>query len=734
MNQIYDCGKFITVESPSPKTCFTLKREFLTRGTPASAKLTASALGLYCVEINGQRVGDARFLPGWTNYKTRLQYQEFDITPLIADGVNLVSMTVAAGWYCGHIGFGGGVHKYGMQPAGWAVLELEYADGTVEQIVTDKTWEASDCFIRDSDLYNGETQDFIAPIKQYGVTVAEFDMRKLIPQEGETVRITQQLPALKKLISPKGEQIFDFGQNLTGVVRLQASVPSGTVIRVRHAEVLDQEGNFYTENLRAAKAEDVYISDGTKRSFMPEFTFHGFRYALVEGADLEKESVVAQCIHSDLRRTGRITTSNAAVNRLIENIVWSQRDNYLDIPTDCPQRDERLGWTADANVFCRTAAYNYDVRRFFHKWLADLRSEQTESGELPVVAPDVIGWVNTAALWGDCITMIPWTLYEMYGDKTFLSENIGAMKKWISAVEKTTKDGLIVTGFQYGDWLGLDREVGLPASHCAGATDVYFVANVFYLRSLCIVADSAFVLGDQETEKVYRAKYHALLDAMHREYFTMSGRMVSETQTGMALALYFNIVPKDARARIAQMLNENVVAHAYHMSTGFAGTPYLLFALSDNGYHETASKVLMNNEFPGWLYEVRMGATTIWERWNGIRPDGSIFEPDMNSFNHYAYGSVGEFLYRRVAGIECASAGFEHICICPRPVEGLDRVCAEFESARGRICAGYEKTGERYRFFAEVPEDVMAKFILPSGEERAFCKKFETIVSPVKGN
>lgn len=732
MDKIIECGKFITADSDSLKTCFALRKEFTVCGKVASAKLTASALGLYYAEANGRRVGDLRFAPGWTNYKKRLQYQEYDVAPLLREGKNVLLITVAAGWYCGHIGFGGGVRKYGMQPAGWAVIELAYTDGRTERIATDESWKVSDSFIRDADLYNGETQNFSAPVKEYGAKAAEYDLQRLIPQEGEPVRITQRLPALKRIVSPKGEQIFDFGQNLTGVVRLHAKVPAGTVVRVQHAEVLDKDGNFYTENLRAAKAEDIYVSDGAERYFMPEFTFHGFRYALVEGAEFAKEDVVAQCIHSDLRRTGRIETSDKSVNRLIENIFWSQRDNYLDIPTDCPQRDERLGWTADANVFCRTAAYNYDIRRFFKKWLADLRSEQTESGELPVVVPDVIEWVNTAALWGDCVTMIPFTLYEMYGDKSFLSENIWAMKKWISAVEKTTENGLIATGFQYGDWLGLDKEAGLPESHCAGATDVYFVANVFYLRSLRILADSAAILGESETEKIYRAKHRALLEQMHREYFTENGRMASETQTAMALALCFDVVPAAARARVAKRLHENVIAHEYHMSTGFAGTPYLLFALSDNGYHETAAKILMNKAFPGWLYEVGMGATTIWERWNGIRPDGSIFEPDMNSFNHYAYGSVGEFLYRRVAGIESAAAGFGRILICPRPVEGLDSVRAEFESVRGKICAGYEKTGEKIRFFAEVPEGVAAKLVLPNAEETSFDKKIERVCSLVK--
>ena len=401
------------------------------------------------------------------------------------------------------------------------------------------------------------------------------------------------------------------------------------------------------------------------------------------GAELPKENITAIVRHTDMKRTGHVRTSNARFNRLMENVVWGQKGNFVDIPTDCPQRDERLGWTGDINAFCTTAAYNYDIRAFMKKWLADLRNDQSEDGRIPHVAPDVLLSENdssTAAMWCDAITMVPWKLYQMYGDKSFLSDNFGAMKKFIVARERYMKNGLLAQGFEWGDWLALDIEA-LIGNGVFGRTDSYYIANVLHVHSLKIVAETAKLLGDKE-EKTYQKKYEAQLKRIRDEYFTAGGRLCFDTVTAQVLSLHFGIVPDEYRVSLAETLNENVIRNGYRMVTGFIGSPYLLFALADNGYIDTAQRILMNNGYPGWLYEVDMGATTIWERWNSLMPDGTPNPDGMNSYNHYAYGSVMEFVYRRIAGIETTEAGFKKIKVAPNPCRGLTNFKAEYDSVK----------------------------------------------------
>lgn len=694
---------------------FVLRQKFTIQKKIAKAVVRATALGMYCITLNNNRVGDIYMTPGWTSYAHTLQIQEYNVAAALLQGENFLEMTVAKGWYCGEFGLEHKRNLYGEKAAGYLYLLIKYEDGTAQDIYTqpDGAWTAAESEIRYSSIYDGEIRDNLSPRRDLSLCRVEYDFSRIIQQQSEPVRVIGRIPAQRVIKTPKGELVYDFGQNLTGVVELSLPQTANDRIEVSHAEILDKEGNFYTENLRRAKAQDVYIGCANK-TVRPEFTYHGFRYARIEGIELPKESVTALVMHTDMRKTGYILTSDKRFNRLMENIVWSQKGNFLDVPTDCPQRDERLGWTGDANVFCRTAAYNFDVSRFYKKWLRDMRSEQKETGDLPVVVPDVLGQKNTAALWADSIAMIPWTLYEMYGDISFLSDNFEAIKRYLSAVEKTTENGLIVRGFQYGDWLGLDKEESMPEVG-PGATDSYFVANAFYSVSLKIAEKIARILDDISAD-TYASAYLSLIEAMRREYFSPTGRMVCETQTAMTLALHFGIAPEFARARIAAKLNENVAVHGYHLSTGFAGTPYLLFALTDNGYHETAAKVLMNRSYPSWLYEVGQGATTVWERWNGLLPDGTPYSPAMNSFNHYAYGSVMEYVYRRVAGIECMVPGFTKIKITPHPVKGLQSVCAVYESNAGKIRAGYEWKDGKIAFFAEIPKDVEAEIILP-GEE-----------------
>lgn len=479
---------------------------------------------------------------------------------------------------------------------------------------------------------------------------------------------------------------------------------------MRHAEIL-VNGNFYTENLRSAKATDAFTCKGA-HTLSAEFTFNGFRYLKLEGADLPAENITALVRHTDMKRTGRIQTDNARFQRLYENVVWGQRGNFVDIPTDCPQRDERLGWTGDINAFCRTAAYNYDIRAFMKKWLKTLRDEQREDGEISFFAPNITKEWGTDAFWCDAITMVPWTLYEIYGDTSFLSENFEAMKKFLAARDKNTENGLMAKGHEFGDWLALDKEQSLPSSPY-GRTDVYYLSNVFYVVSAKITADAAGILGDKDAGK-YRKKYERLSQRIRREYVTPGGRLAFDTVTAQAVALHFGIIPEQYRNKLAAILNENVVRHGYRMVTGFIGSPFLLFALADNGYFETARKVLLNNGFPGWFYEVDMGATTIWERWNSLMPDGTPNPDGMNSYNHYAYGSVMEFVYRRIAGIEAKEAGFAKIKVAPHPVKGLPKLYAEYDSVRGKIVSGYSQKDGKIEYDIEIPEGVEAEIVLPN--------------------
>ena len=444
----------------------------------------------------------------------------------------------------------------------------------------------------------------------------------------------------------------------------------------------------------------------------PEFTFHGFRYMKMEGAELPAENVTALVRHTDMRRIGRIWVDDARFRRLLDNVVWGQRSNFVDIPSDCPQRDERLGWTGDINAFCRTAAYNYDVRAFLKKWLKTVCDDQRKTGEIAYVSPDVLGWNGTDAMWCDAVSMVPWTLYEMYGDLSFLSENFGAMKKFIAARERNMENGLVARGHEFGDWLALDNEE-FVGNGVYGRTDSFFLTNALHANTLKIAAETARLLGDGAAEKRYRGKYAAHLKRMRREYFTAGGRLAFDTVTAQAVALHFGIVPEEHRAKLARALGENVRRHGYRVTTGFIGSSFLLYALADNGCFDAACKLLLNEKFPGWLYEVDMGATTIWERWNSLLPDGTPNPDGMNSYNHYAYGSMMEFVYSRIAGIGAAAPGFAKIRIAPHFCEGLNKVRAEYESVHGRIAAGYEAADGKIVYTAEIPEGAEAEIELP---------------------
>lgn len=700
-------GKFIGVREDA--NVFVAERKFFV-GAVKNATLRVTAFGVYFAEINGVRVGDSYLTPGWTSYNKTLQVQEYDVTPLLNEGENIIAITVGEGWCCGPLTWER-KRPYERRKAVCADLIV---DGS-SVLYTDDGWSMRESAIRTSSIYDGEMVDLTAELRTLTPLTVPLGKTVLVGQISEPVRTVERLPVKEVIRTPKGELVYDFGQNLAGVVEVKTPDDFDGTLTLRFAEIL-VEGNFYTENLRSAKATDVFTCRGA-HSIAPEFTFHGFRYVKAEGAELPKECFTALVRHTDMRRTGYIKTDNARFQRLYENVIWGQRGNFVDIPTDCPQRDERLGWTGDINAFCRTAAYNYDIRAFMKKWLKNLRDDQAENGEIAFYAPDVLGEHGTDAMWCDSITMVPWTLYQMYGDISFLEENFGAMKKFLSARGRNAKVGIMVRGHEFGDWLAMDKEESMSDSPI-GRTDVFYLSSVFYAISARIVADTALLLGDKDADK-YRKKYERILKSVQREYITQGGRLAFDTVTAQAVALHFGIVPEKFRAKIAAQLNENVIRHGCRMVTGFIGSPYLLFVLADNGYFETARRLLFNNGFPGWFYEVDMGATTIWERWNSLLPDGTPNPDGMNSYNHYAYGSVMEFVYRRIAGIEAKEAGFAAVRVAPHPAKGLPDLYAEYASVRGKIISEYSQRDAKIIYSVTVPDDVAAEIILP-GEAPVF--------------
>lgn len=687
------------------------------------ARLYATALGVYEAECNKERITDGKgedyFAPGWTNYHKRLQYQTYPVT--LVQGVNELRFTLGKGWYCGKLGFNPQPDNYGDTTALLAMLVIEYTDGSEEIVGTNETWTVSKGTIMFSEIYDGEKQDTSAKETQLGNAQRyQYSYEILTAQENEPVRCLKRLDPVKSFVTPAKELVYDFGQNLTGWVEIEIEGKKGQTLSLDHAESLDENGNFYNENLSFAKANDTYVFNGTKQILRPHFTYHGFRYIRVKGLEENQEVKFTAChLSSDLRQTGKFECSNELVNRLQKNIVWSQRDNYLDVPTDCPQRSERLGWTGDATAFGPTAAFNENILPFMKKWLRDLVSEQNPDIGMPQIVPNIMGdGQGGAAYWGDVATVLPWTLYQAYGDTRILCEQIDSMKMWVDYITSQCNEaGLWQSGFQYGDWLGLDAEMNALGDSRKGATDDYFTANACYLWSLKIIADSARVLGRNDEEKKYTELREKVLAAFRDEYVSKTGRLVCETQTAMILALYLDLVEEKHRKRIADALKANIEAHKTHLITGFIGTPYACLTLSDNGMHELAGKLLLQEQNPGWMYEIRMGATTIWERWDSIMPDGSFNPANMNSLNHYAYGSIGNWMYTKLAGLEMTEPGYKKFSLKPQFIKGIESLNMSFESVYGKIGIAYSCGNGKITVDAEVPANTQAVLTLPEKED-----------------
>lgn len=670
------------------------------------AILKITALGVYEVKINGERVGDFILAPGWTSYLNRLQVQSYDVTNLLKTE-NSLEVTVGQGWRAIANKRDGSDFLGYRDTALIAELTIVYADGTTESIVTDSSWTARESKLRYTNIYDGDIYDatFKAGSARHCICV-DLEKDMLIPQEGEKIVEQERMPALQVIKTPAGETVIDFGQNMTGYVEFRIKGTPGAQATISHGETLDRDGNFYNANYRSADAQIKFVCDGEEHTYKSALTFFGFRYIRLENwpDEVKKENFTAIVVHSDIRRTGYFECSDETVNKLFKNIIWGQKSNFLDVPTDCPQRDERLGWTGDAQVFVRTASLNFDVERFFKKWLHDLAADQGRDGCVPHVIPNISDDMGGSSAWSDAAVICPWEIYRTYGDKAVLEEQFDSMKAWIDWMRERSENGRRSGGSHFGDWLGLDSTEG----SYKGATPDDLIATAYYKYSTELFIKAAHALSRDVAE--YENIPAEAAKAFRREYME-NGRVKNATQTGCVLALFFDIT--DDRAATATQLNE-LVKRAGHLETGFVGAPYLLHALSDNGYAETAYDLLLRREYPSWLYPISKGATTVWEHWDGIKPDGTMWSTDMNSFNHYAYGAVADWMYGAAAGINSDPdrPGFEHIIFRPVTDRRLDFVKASIDTRRGTVASEWRRDNGRIKYIFTVPEGCCASVII----------------------
>ncbi len=713
--------------TPQPVPC--LRKEFTVRGGVKSARLYASALGVFELELNGTVVGDHILDPGWTSYHHRLRYQTFDVTGLLNEGRNAIGGMLADGWYRGKIGFGGGRRNiYGSRLALLAQMEIQYADGTTERLISDDGWKAAPGPVRMSGIYEGETYDARLGMPGWsqvgyadqtwkGVRTVEQDLGVLIAPLGPPVRRIEEVKPQSISLSPSGKTLVDFGQNLVGRIRLTVQGPAGQTITLRHAEVLEH-GELCTRPLRGAEATDRYtLRGGGPETWEARFTFHGFRYAEVDGwpGELRPENLTAVVLHSDMQRTGWFECSDALLNRLHGNVVWGMRGNFLDLPTDCPQRDERLGWTGDIQVFTPTASYLYDVNGFLQSWLADLAVDQKDAdGSVPPVIPNIMprGFGGGAAAWADAAVVVPWVLYNRFGDKDILATQFESMHTWVDHVEKIAGSRrLWETGFQFGDWLDPTAPPDEPG---AARTDKVIVASAYFARSAELTGLTAGVLGRKEDEAHYLGLADEVRQAFAEEYVSPAGRLMSDAETAYALAIEFALLasPKQ-RQRAGDRLAELVIESGFHIRTGFVGTPLMCDALCSTGHNDIAFALLTQTDNPSWLYPVTMGATTIWERWDSLLPDGSVNPGEMTSFNHYALGAVADWMQRTIGGLTPAAPGYKSIEIQPQPGGRLTSASSRHLTPYGLAEAAWKIADGTLTLDVVVPPNTNARVTLP---------------------
>ncbi|MCF7688547.1 MAG: glycoside hydrolase family 78 protein, partial [Cephaloticoccus sp.] len=721
-------GPESTVPSPCLRTLFNVGSKV------GSARLFVTALGLYEFQINGARVGHDEFTPGWTDYAKRVQYQAYDVTALLQAGTNTAGAILGDGWYCGRIGWRGRGY-YGDRPKLLAQLVITYRDGSRQIVATDGAWKTAFGAMVENDIMHGETHD--ARRELTGWSLPQYDDRNWLPATvhpapaidisptiGPTVRATQEITPVaapnKKDGWPEPVWIFDLGQNIAGRIRLKVKGKAGQIIKLRYAEMLNADGSIYTDNLRAARVTDFYIlrGDPAGETWEPKFTFHGFRYVEVSGhaGDLTADAVTGIVLHSDTPRTGDFTCSDPLINQLQRNIDWGQRGNFLEVPTDCPQRNERLGWMGDAQVFSRTAAWNRDVQGFFNKWQRDIGDAQQSDGAMPAVVPHVEGVPpDGGPAWADAAVICPWTIYQCYGDKALLARHFASLEKFIGYMEthstaliRSHPDAKVWHGF--GDWLALDG-----SGNVFGNTPKDLIGTAMFCYSTDLVAKMARVLGRASAAARYEKLAARIRRAYQKRYVTSNGVVSGLTQTSYVLTLQFDLAPEALRPKLLHELVRDIEARGNKLTTGFVGASYLPHVLTRFGRNDIAYKLLHQKAWPSWLYAVTQGATTIWERWDGWTKENGFQDKGMNSFNHYAYGAIGCWLYQVVAGIEIdpAQPAYKHILLAPRPGGELTRARGRLQSIHGEIVSAWKLEGNRFDWEVLVPPNTTATATFP---------------------
>tara|TARA_R110000868_G_scaffold199758_1_gene446381 strand:+ start:9094 stop:11754 length:2661 start_codon:yes stop_codon:yes gene_type:complete len=731
-------GRVIGVESPRAGASPYLRREILLRAAPQRARLRASALGIYELTINGSRVDDEHLSPGWTAYQERIVVATHDVTDLLTEGENVVGAILSDGWYRGRLGWRHRDAIYGDQLGLIAQLEVDYADGTREVFTTDQAWRASTGAVTASSIYDGTDTDLTRepigwnrpgfddagwrPVQELAVSADLFEPRVAPP-----VRTVAEFPMT--VTATDERSTLDSGQNISGWVRLVVRGTKGSIVTVRHAEVLEPDGALHVAALRSAKATDTYVLDADgKHSLEPRFTFHGFRYADVVG-DVEILSATAVAISSDTPKRGHFECSLPALNRLHENVVWSQRDNFVSVPTDCPQRDERMGWTGDAQAFSATANTLFDSETFWLSWLRDLSIDQDADGSVASVVPNVLidsdflldgepTSLMGRAGWGDAATIVPWSVYESYGSTEVLSQQLGSMRSWVDHLRRRAGDETVLpTEFQFGDWLDPDAPGDRPWEAKVSAD---FVANAFYARSAQILAAAERLVGDASAAE----EAAALAERVGEETWRRWGGQARTSVAGLALAIEFDIAPAAQRAELGEELARLVRETDGRITTGFLGTPLVLPALARTGHLDEAYLMLLRRDSPSWLYQVDHGGTTIWERWDAIQPDGSIHQGAMDtgdsmiSFNHYAYGAVIDWVYRSVAGIapDIEDPGYRLTRFAPRPAVGIDWARASVDTRLGAVSIDWRCEPDALTMSVAIPTDARGVLDAPVTE------------------
>jgi alpha-L-rhamnosidase len=731
------------IKGPKPTQNF--RKDFSAAKKVKSARIYITSLGLYQLFLNGKKVSTDLFTPGWTSYKNRIQYQTYDVTSMI-QVKNAIGVILGDGWYRGNIGWVSQNGYYGSKLALLAQLQINYTDGTSETIVSDKSWKVTNNGpITESDIYDGEVYDARKEMPDWvssgfddskweRVAITNQSKKILVAPQGVPVKAIEEIKPVKIITTPKGETVFDMGQNMVGWVRLKVQGKKGDQVAMEFAEVLDKEGNFYTANLRSAKCSDVYILKGEGQEiYEPHFTFHGFRFVKIEGLSGQAtlDQITGIVIHSDMTPTGSFTCSDPMINQLQHNIQWGQKGNFLDVPTDCPQRDERLGWMGDAQVFSGTAAFNFNVAPFYTKWTRDIAADQLPNGSVPDVIPDVLKGGGGKTAWADACIIVPWTTYLIYDDQRILEVQYSSMKAWVEYMKtRAGEDNLWTGDWHYGDWLAFATT---QSDYPGATTDKDLIATAYYSYSSGILAKIAGIIGQKEDAKKYAQLSQDIKKAFVHEFVTPAGRLVSHTQTAYCLALAFNLLPEDLIPKAAAFLAEDV-QKMKHLTTGFVGTPLLCKTLSANGYEDLAFMLLNRKEYPSWLYPVTQGATTIWERWDGQKPDGSFQDVGMNSFNHYAYGAIGEWMYRYIAGmdIDPEVPGYKHILLAPHPGGGLTNATTEFTSLYGKVKSAWKIEGHEFVYEASVPANTTATVTLPAANAEQVTMNAQPLFGSIK--